>query len=61
MGIIILETVFTSHLIPIFIFIDISAENVCSYKLITGSLRKLRHSNVFQFLELIIRYITKIT
>lgn len=61
MGIIILETVFTSHLIPIFIFIDISAEKSCSYKLITGSLRKLRHSNVVQFLELIIRYITKIT
>lgn len=61
MSIIILETVFTSHLIPIFIFIDISAENACSYKLIIGSLRKLRHSNVFEFLELIIRYITKIT
>lgn len=61
MAIIILETVFMSHLIPIFIFIDISAEDAYSHKLITGSQRKLRHSNVVQFLELIIRYITKIT
>jgi hypothetical protein len=61
MGVIILEIVFVNHFIPIFIFIDISAEDTCSHKLITSSQGELRLSNVAQFLELIIRYITKIT